>query len=315
VIQRIALLLTLAGAGVASAQDLEGALELARNLAEEHRYSEVIEVLSPFTDLEDAESSYAVAAELGRASFHLGDYSSADRQFRRAVAIRPQRVETALYLEATSYLIGNRDQAYAIFREILASGATDLYLAVTLPGERRFMADPKVWAILEELQRPVAIDLDRGALLGVALGDARGEVERHLGASPGASGDTLTARAGPFLTWAFVFDGDDNLSRIMLHNEHLYRYTPYRLGLAEELDWRAGPEAATTALGAPLETSTIAEDVVIMAWNLGSVRLSLEFAPARTPVPPGLDDRRPSLRVVRIERLGADSSRRIDGPS
>ena len=199
-------LLLLAVNGAAAAQDFEAALEQARQLGQQHRYEEVIGLLTHFDDLEDPEAQYVVAAEIGRARFHLGDYGAANIALRNAVALRPQRVETALYLQATSYLIGDRDQAYAIFREIVASGATDLYLAVTLPGEKAFLADPAVWSILDELATPVVVDLDRGALLGIGLGRSQAEVETRFGADHAATGDTLTARAGPYLTWAFGFD-------------------------------------------------------------------------------------------------------------
>jgi tetratricopeptide (TPR) repeat protein len=287
----------------AAAQDFEAALERARELGQQHRYEEVIELLSHFESLEDPEAQYVVAAEIGRAHFHLGNYPAAYTALRKAVALRPQRAETALYLQATSYLIGDRDQAYAIFREVVASGATDLYLAVTLPGERAFLADPVVWNILDELATPVVVDLDRGALLGVGLGQSRAEVETLFGADPATSGDTLTARAGPYLTWAFGFDEDGRLTRVMMHNEHLLRYTPYRLQLGSAIDARSTPETATAALGAPVSTSVDGDDLVLMVWQRGDLRLTLEFAEPRPPAPPGAPVDRPMLRVVRIEAV------------
>lgn len=282
-------------------QNLDAALEQARQLVEQHRYQDVIDILEVFRNLDDTESRYIVAAELGRAHFHLGDYTAADAEFRLAVTLRPQRPETALYLQATSYLTGNRDQAYTILREILASGATDLYLAVTLPGERLFLADPEVWSIIDELSRPVAVDVDRGSLLDVDMGLSRPEVVRRLGASTGPSGDALTAHAGPYLSWVFAFDADGSLDRVMLHNEHLYRYTPFRLRFSEQLDWKATPAAATRVLGAPVSTATADGEVVIMIWDRSAVRLTFEFAPPRSPAPPGLSTDEPVLRVVRME--------------
>jgi len=289
--------------GALAAQELEPALEYARQLVQEHRYQEVIELLSHFDDLEDPEAQYVVSAEIGRAQYHLGDYLAANATLRKAVGIRPRRIETALYLEATSYLVGDRDQAYAIFREVLASGATDLYLAVTLPGETAFLTDPKVWEILDEFARPVDVAVDRGSMLGVELGQSRPDVERRLGASAETPGDALTARAGPFLTWAFGFDESGTLVQIMAHNQHLLRYTPYRLDLGTGLDWRSSPEDATSALGAPRSTSTEGEDLVVMEWHRDGVRLTLEFAPLRPPVPPGFKADRPVLRVVRMETV------------
>lgn len=297
----------LAGCCTAVAQDLEPALEHARQLGQEHRYQEVIELLAHFEDLEDPEARYVVAAEIGRAHYHLGDYAAANSKFRTAVALRPQRIETALYLQATSYLIGDRDQAYAIFREIISSGATDLYLAVTLPGERAFLSDPVVWSILDELATPVVIDLDRGSLLGVELGQSRAAVEQRFGADPANAGDTLTARAGPYLTWAFGFGESGALTRVMLHNEHLLRYTPYRLEVGSGIGSRSTPEAATAALGAPESTSSSGNDLVAMEWLKGDLRLTMEFAPPRTPVPPGARADRPMLRVVRLEAVDPET--------
>lgn len=286
------------------AQDLEGALEQSRELVEAHRYQDVIDLLSPFDDLQDPESRYAIAAEKGRAYFHLGDYTAADRVFREAVLLRPQRVETALYYQATSYLTGNREQAYAIFREIITSGATDLHLAVSLPGERLFLADPEVWSILDELARPLKIDPNRGSVLGVELGQPRTEVERGLGVGSGAVDSSLSAGAGPYLTWVFVFDENGKLGQITLHNEHLYRYTPYRIRLTENLDWRATPTDATRALGAPASTATTDDGLVVMAWDREGFRLTLEFAVPRPPAPPGFDPEVPALRVVRMTVRG-----------
>lgn len=299
------LLLTLSGP--VCAQDFNAALEHARKLAEEHKYRDVIEVLGPFGSLADSEDRYIVAAELGRAYFHLGDYSAADTAFRQAVTLRPKRAETALYLQATSYLTGNRAQAYIIFRELIASGATDLHLAVSLPGERIFLADPEVWSILDELSRPVDVDFEQGALLDVEMGMQQPEVERRLRASPGPAGEALTARAGPHLTWVFAFDENHALAQIMLHNEHLYRYTPYRLRFSDEFDWQATPAAATRALGAPVSTQQSGEEIVIMVWDRETVRLTLEFALPRLPTSPDLATDKAVLRVVRMVALGGES--------
>jgi hypothetical protein len=94
----------------------------------------------------------------------------------------------------------------------------------------------------------------------------------------------------------------------MLHNEHLVRYTPYRIRLVDDLDWRATPEAATSALGAPTTTSTAGEEVVVMSWERGSLRLVFEFAPPRPPAPPGVDPDRPLLRIVKMEVVGDGGS-------
>ncbi len=302
VIRTVAFILAcLTGFGVVAARDLESALDQARQLGQEHRYSDVIELLTHFQDLEDPEAQYVLAAEIGRAHYHLGDYQTANSYFRRAVILRPQRVETALYLQATSYLTGDREQAYVIFREIVAGGATDLYLAVTLPGERIFLADPVVWKILDELATPVEVDVDRGSVFDIELGQTRADVERRLGAEIASTGDALTARAGPNLTLAYGFDASGTLSQIMLHNQHLLRYTPYRLHIGPDLDSRATPAMATAALGAPKSTSTSGDEIVIMVWLRQRLRLTLEFAPPPAPAPPGLAADKPILRVVKME--------------
>jgi len=304
VIRTAAILLAcLTGFGAVAAQDLESALVQARRLGQEHRYRDVIEILTHFQDLEDPEAQYVVAAEIGRAHYHLGDYRTANGFFRQAVVLRPQRVETALYLQATSYLIGDREQAYAILREIVASGATDLYLAVTLPGERTFLGDPAVWKILDELATRVEVDVDRGSVFDIELGQSRTDVVRRFGAEPTSTGETLTARAGPYLTWVYGFDDSGALSQIMLHNQHLLRYTPYRLHIGPDLDSRSTPEIATAALGAPRSTSTSGDEIVVMVWLRDNVRLTLEFAPPRTPVPSGVAADKPVLRVVRMETV------------
>ena len=157
----------------AAAQHLETALEEARIAAKNHQYDKVVEILTPYNSVPDEESRYITAAEIGRAYFHLGRYQESHRAFREAVRLRSDRIETAIYLQATAYLMGEREQAVAILREVLKSGAEDLYLAVTLPGERRFLADPEVRALLAEFAVPVPVDLDPPGFLGATLGDGR----------------------------------------------------------------------------------------------------------------------------------------------
>ena len=128
----------------------------------------------------------------------------------------PTRVESAIYLLATSYLLDDRDQAYEILRAILDSGARDLYLVMTLPGERRFAADPDVQAIIgprglnllerilggEVTEVEVAIE-DRQALFraGPALIVSRlidGTFPSLDGVIPAKSDHAFTSTAGDF---------------------------------------------------------------------------------------------------------------------
>ena len=64
-------------------EDLETALERAHEAARNHRYADVIAILTPFNAVDDPESRYITAAEIGRALFHLCDYAAANRAFGR----------------------------------------------------------------------------------------------------------------------------------------------------------------------------------------------------------------------------------------
>ena len=302
--------LTLAGG--ATAENLETALERAREAARSHRYADVIAILTPFNALDDPESRYITAAEIGRALFHLGDYTAADRAFRQAVSLHPERAETAVYLEATSFLLGNRKQAMTIFREILASGAKDLYLAVTLPGERRFLADPEVQSILAEYAVVLDVDVEKACLMGVALGDSHEHVAEVLAAgSSGPTASALTANAGPAFIWAFVFDAEQRLVEIILQAENLFRYTPYRLRFGDEVDWRATPATAIAFWGPPTEMTTGGDGGIAMVWDMAGYRLTLDFARSRSPRPPEIPEGA-ALRSVRLETHSQPSPDRMD---
>jgi hypothetical protein len=260
-------------AGGATAENLETALERAREAARSHRYADVIAILTPFNAVGDPESRYITAAEIGRALFHLGDYAAADRAFRQAVSLHPERAETAVYLEATSFLLGHQKQAMTIFREILASGARDLYLAVTLPGERRFLADPEVQSILAEHVVTLNVDVEEARLMGVALGDSRERVAEALSAgSSDPTASALTANAGPAFIWAFVFNAEQRLVEVILQAENLFKYTPYRLRFGDEVDWRVTPATAIAFWGPPAETTTGGDDGIAMIWDMAGHR-------------------------------------------
>ena len=300
-------------AGGAPAENLETALERARDAAHNHRYADVIAILTPFNAVGDRESRYITAAEIGRALFHLGDYEAADRAFREAVSLHPERAETAIYLEATSFLLGHREQAMTIFREILAGGARDLYLAVTLPGERRFLADPEVQSILAEYALVLDVDVEKARLMGVALGDSREHVAEALAAgSSDPTASALTANAGPAFIWAFVFDAEQRLAQVILQAENLFRYTPYRLRFGDEVDWRATPAIAIAFWGPPTETTTGGDGGIAMIWDMASHRLTLDFARPRSPRPPGVGEGAAMLRSVRLETQFQPSPDRMD---
>jgi len=311
-IAMVTILFALLPCNLSAASDFESALERAREAGLNHRYEEVIEILTPFNAVDDAETRYITAAEIGRAYFHLGRYREAHRAFREAVQLHPERVETAIYLEATSYLMGDSEQAYAILREILKSGARDLYLAVTLPGERRFLADPKVHGIIEEFAVSLVVDVERARVLGVGLGDTRDLTVGRLEArSSDPNAPTLTASAGPALIWAFVFDGEQQLDEIVLQADNLFRYTPYRLQFSDKLDWKLTPAAAIAAWGPPGHTATSRDQGIVASWDYPGHRLTLDFGRPRPPRPPGIPDGVAVLRTIQLKRQAVESADRM----
>lgn len=299
------------------AQEIEDALARAREAAKSHRYAEVIELMTPFNSADDPEDRYIAAAEIGRAYFHLGQYLPAHRAFETAVRLHPERVETAIYLEATSYLLGDTEQALAILREVLRSGGHDLYLAVTLPGERQFLSDPEVLDLLEEYAQPLEVNLETGSLLGVELGEDRAQVAQALSSrSSDPSKQALTASAGPVLIWAFTFDSEQRLSEVFVLVEALYRYTPYRLQLSSGMDWRATPATAVAKLGPPANTETGKERSITMTWNLPRLILTLDFGQPLPPRPPWSPQGTAILRSLRMQRaqskISSDDPARMD---
>ena len=308
----LTLLLATLASGRLTANDFEAALERAREAGLSHRYDEVIELLTPFNADGNPEIRYITAAEIGRAYFHLGRYGEAHRAFREAVRLHPERAETAIYLEATSYLMGNSEQAYAILREILKSGASDLYLAVTLPGERRFLADPEVHQIIEEFSVDLAINVEEARILGVGLGDSRSDaVDRLVAQSSDPEAPSLTASAGPALIWAFVFDAEQQLEEILLQAENLYRYTPYRLRFDDENDWSLTPAAAIASWGPPSQTAASQEGGIAISWEYPGHRLTLDFGRPRPPRPLGLPEGAAMLRTVQLTKHSSDSADRM----
>jgi tetratricopeptide (TPR) repeat protein len=288
---------------LALTSEFESALERARQAGLEHRYSEVIEILTPFNAVGEPEVRYITAAEIGRAFFHLGRYGEAHRAFREAVAIHPERAETAIYLEATSYLMGESDQAYAILRKILESGALDLYLAVTLPGERQFLADPTVQKIIEEHAVTLEVDVAHARILGVSLGDSRKVVIETLEArSSDLTAPSLTASAGPALIWALSFDAEQRLQEIVLQAENLFRYTPYRLHFDSTIGWNVTPAGAIAAWGDPLVLTAAQDQGIVATWEYPGHRMTLEFSRPRPPQPPGVSEGAAWLRTVQLTR-------------
>lgn len=268
-------------AGTGQTEDFESALDRAREAATRHRYQEVIEILTPFNGSADPETEYVVAAEIGRAHFHLGRYDIAYRAFRTAVRIHPERAETAIFLEAAAYLVGNTDQAFAIFRELLASGARDLYLAVTLPGAARFLAEPEVIEMLREHAIPLEVNLNTPSVSGIEFGDTRSAVAEAMAATV-VSGPSLslTAQAGPAVIWEFVFDADHRLVEMVLQVEHLSLYTPYRLDF-EGMSGSHTPAALIAAWGPPDLTNPEKNGGIVMEWHFDDHLVAAAFGSPR----------------------------------
>jgi len=298
------ILLLLLFAAPLVATDIDDALGAAHDLLAERRFAEVIELLGQFEIPDnDKETAYILNAEIGRCYFHLGDYKLADAHFRAAVRLHPERIESALYLEATSFLLGDHKQAMMIFDEVVKSGARDLYLAITLPGERQFLATADAWKIIDDNALPVDVDLALGSVLGVSLGEERPAVILGLGAGiENNDAKALTAQAGPRTIWAFSFDGQGILSDVLLHSENLVRYTPYRIRFNNGLDWRLTPASAVSVLGKPFESSSVDADELHMSWELETLRLTLSFGPATTPVHPKHPDPAAMLKMVHLRR-------------
>lgn len=292
--------------------DFNQDLDEARNAARAHRYERVIELLEPYNAIRNPEIRYATAAEIGRAYFHLGRYQEAHEAFRQAVRVRPQRAETAVYLEATSFLLGDRVQALTIFEELLKGGARDLYLAVTLPGEKRFLADPGVQTLLERYAIPIALDPQSGSLGGIGLGAARDEVVASFSVplDPG-NRRSLSASAGPATIWGFAFDTGGRLAEIVVQVQNLERYTPYRLTLAGQPDWVASPAATVAALGPADKILASVPGQLAMEWHNEGARLRFDFAEARAPRPPDIPEGSAVAQVIRLTNADPSSPDRM----
>lgn len=283
--------------------EFERTLENVEELGRRHRFQEIVELLHPLEGkTENRETQYIIAAELGRAYFHLGEYDKADQHLRSAVTLHPERVESALYLQATSYLLGDRTQSFAILDEVLRSGARDLYLAVTLPGERAFLGDPEVWRLLDRHAIPIDVDLSSGIVDGVRLGMDRKDVGAGLGVEETLEvRPVLSASAGPHTIWSYRFSDAGLLEEVFLYNENLAKYTPFRLHIGK-LDWRTTPAEVTSLLGAPAITTTDEHSNVTMRWPLKALTATMVFGHPRPPRPPDVPDGVAMLRVLRLTR-------------
>jgi tetratricopeptide (TPR) repeat protein len=291
----------------------EAALDRAREAAAQHRYGNVIEMLTPFSGSADPEIRYTATAEVGRAWYHLGAYPAANQAFREAVAIHPDRVETAIYLLATSHIVGDEEQARLVLGALLESGARDLYLAVTLAGKTSFLADPEMRKIIERHAIPLEVRAESGTVMDVSLGDTREQVLATLGVAPeNRSARSLTAEAGPAMTWAFLFDPEQRLNEIVLHIQNLLEYTPYRPRFGGGVDWSSSPAAVIAAWGAPPQAVPERENSISMSWDFPGHRLTVEFARPGAYPPPDHSAGAAVMRTVRLQAQPARSPARIE---
>jgi len=208
---------TLAGQPAGAEEARTAVLDRAGELAEHHRYQEVVELLEPVLDSpEGALEASAVAFELGRAYFHLGRYDRAYAAFSRVQD--PDHFEGGVvlpYLEASAYLLERKEEALTILERLLASGRTDLELAVTLPGERAFLQDPDVWRLLDRYARGLDVSVVGGTVMGISLGDPRPQAEPVFGEIPTRldGGDSAAPRTVFEPSW----DDTNHLVGIRLH--------------------------------------------------------------------------------------------------
>jgi tetratricopeptide (TPR) repeat protein len=280
--------------------DLTRAMDAARSAAAQQRYGSVIELLQPHTNPlpADDDARFLVAAEYGRALFHLARYSDAYHWIVRAAAIRPDNIEVGIYRQAAAFLTGRHDEAFALFEQILRSGAQDLWLPITLCGEDRFLAEPRARQLLREYARTLPIDLQAGGLAGAQLGDSRDAVVAALGASGGGDGRYLSARSGPVLLWSLEFDDDNRLIGATVNVTGMVRYSTLRPSLDNRLDWRATPAAAADVLGSATSRHTSEGDSITMTWQLDTVDVEMVFAAGTSQlVPEAAADRSGQLHL------------------
>ncbi len=200
-----------------------------------------------------------------------------------------------------AYLVGNTDQAFAIFRELLAGGARR-----PLPG-----GDP---ARGYEIPRRAGGDRDAAGVSSATrcryfagLGGG-GRVRRHsrevAEAMAAPMGDrpfsSLTAQAGPAVIWEFIFDDDQRLVEMVLQVEHLDLYTPYRLeirGIRRVANHAGGPDRG---LGEPPNLTNPGKNGdIVMEWQFENHLVVATFGSPRItarPTPIGAA----TLRTLRL---------------
>ncbi len=281
-------------------------LDRAAKLLEHHRYQQVITLLEPYAGREDLDPTtrFWISANLGVSCFHLARYERAYRLIRSAADIKPRNAQMAIYREAAAWVTGRRDEALQIFEGILASGARNLFPAVTLPGERQFFSDPRTWSILLKHAIPLEANVKAGTFAGIGLGSSRKDVARifHLGHA-GGTRPVLEARAGPRVLWAFSFDAAGRVREILIDAQNVLRYSPYTIALDRTHDWTTTAAGAIGLLGKPAVTHPEKNHGLVLRWNETDHFSELEFGPPEDPPPPMIPQGTAMLRMIRMSHL------------
>ncbi len=285
-------------------------LDQAARLLEHHRYQRVITMLEPYAGRQDLDASarYWVAADLGVSCFHLARYEQAYDFIRRAAGLKPRNAQMALYREAAAWVTGRRDEALKIFEEILESGARNLFPAITLPGERQFLADPRTWSILLRHAIPLEANIKAGTFAGIGLGSSRKDVATifHLG-RVGGTRAVLQARAGPRVLWAFSFDAAGRVDQILIDAQNVLRYSPYTVALDRTHDWTTTAAGAIALLGPPALTRAEGAHGLVLRFNYPDHFGELEFGVPASPAPPMVPAGTAIVRMIRMSRPAGPS--------
>ena len=287
----------------AAPADLHAAIAAARKAASAQRYSDVITILEPYTEPLPAadDDRFNVAAEFGRALFHLAQYDLAYDWILRAAALQPHNIEVGIYRQASAFITGRHEEAFALFEQVLRSGAQDLWLPISLSGTTQFLEQERTQQLLQQYARLLPIDLRRGRIAGAALGMARTDVKAALGALTADDGRFLLARAGPVMLWSLEFDQSDRLVGAVVNVAGMLRFSSLRPSFEQGLDWRATPGALTSTLGPPIRQDDDQNGQLSLEWQRDTISLLITFAPATQPTPPGVGSHSQLIQSVRLQ--------------
>jgi len=281
-------------------------LDRAASLLEHHRYQQALTLLEPYADRQDLDATtrFWINADLGVSYFHLARYELAYKFLGRAGTLEPRNAQMALYREAAAWVTGRREEALKLFEGILSSGAKNLFPAITLPGERQFLADPRTWRVLLEHAIPLEANLEAGTFAGIGLGSSREDVAKifHLGGT-GAKRPVLQASAGPRVLWAFSFDDTGRVSEILIDAQNVLRYSPYTIALDRAHDWKTTVAGVLGLFGRPTVTHPEKKHGLILRWNYKTHFSELEFGAPVDPPPPMIPAGTAIFRMIRMTAI------------